>query len=64
MVISKKRHAALYKAISDPIMDLRVANNGGISIEEIDQNLLNLEREIYNRIKVVLDLHKGPQGNS
>ena len=60
MIISAKRHDKLYKAISDPIMDLRVINtkNRLMTVEEMDQKLFNLEMEIYRKIRDALDLHK------
>ena len=58
MVISEKRHKELYSAISDPIMELRIISNSGLSIEAMDRKLSDLESEIYNRIRKALDLHK------
>lgn len=61
MIISEKRHKKLYNAFSDPIMGLRIENNGGMSIEEMDEKLFKLEIEIHKRIVAALDLHKAPQ---
>ena len=60
MRISRKKHAELYKSIYDPIMDLRVSNEGG-SIEDrrdMDDRLFKLENEIYRRIAATLNLPK------
>jgi len=58
MIIGEKRHKELYSAISDPIMDLRIKNNGGMTIEEMDEKLFALETAIYKRITTALDLQK------
>lgn len=58
MQISKKRHSALYSAISKPIVTLRIENGSGFSIEEMDKKLLELENKIYQRVAMALDLHK------
>jgi len=58
MIISEKRHAKLYKAISDPIMDLRIKNNAGFTIEKMDKKLFDLEIEIHKQIVKALDLHR------
>jgi hypothetical protein len=58
LVISEKRHAELYNSIYAPIMDLRVKNSMGMSSEELDSCLYDLNEEIYARIRSALDLHK------
>ena len=59
MVISEKRHRELYDSISNPIMDLRIKQSGGMTIEEMDKCLFALETAIYKRVAKALDLYKG-----
>jgi len=58
MIISKERHKELYKAISTPIVELRVKASGGCSIELMDNSLRELESTIYHNVAKVLDLHR------
>lgn len=58
MRISKERSLSLYcSAILDPIMALRIENNGGLSIEEMDEKLFKLEKEIWRRVCRELNLN-------
>ena len=56
MRISDKKAAATYEAISKPITDLRVENNGGLSIEEMDKRLFDLEQKIWINVVDSLNL--------
>ena len=60
MKISQKKRSELYKAIADPIMDLRLKNQHGSANDrrKMDDHLFNLEREIYDKIKNVLNLSR------
>ncbi len=57
MKISEKRHANLYRAISNPIIDLRVRHSMG-EVKDLDEELFVLENRIYKEIKEVLELQK------
>ncbi|PCH98479.1 MAG: hypothetical protein COB84_01825 [Rhodobacteraceae bacterium] len=56
--ISEAKHSELYKAISGPIMDIRIENCTGMTGKEMDEKLFKLEIEIYNRINKTLNLTK------
>lgn len=57
MRLSDKRKSALYSALSDPIMELRVdANREGMTREQLDRRLFTLEQHIWRRIKRALDM--------
>jgi hypothetical protein len=58
MNITRNKAISLYKAISDPIIDLRVENSSSFSIEEMDEKLFELEKEIAERVRVALNLKK------
>jgi hypothetical protein len=55
MKISKKRNKKLYRAIINPIMDLRVKNARGL-VKDFDEELFVLENRIYKEIKEALNL--------
>ena len=59
--MSEKRRTALYKAIMDPIMDLRVTNSIAsrgqpLTSEEIDKGLYDMENRIWRRVCAALEL--------
>jgi len=64
MRISKKRKLALYSAISNPIMDLRVLlvqqfknhNQLGKYYESLDRKLFNLEVDINQLVDTALGI--------
>lgn len=62
MNISGNKRDALYDAIHDPIMDIRVkvgiARKDGklLTIEEIDELLFSLPTEVWERQKEVLSI--------
>lgn len=60
MKLSDKRQAALYSAISGPIMDERVRIRSSMLSDAnrsaLDDNLFRLEQEIWRRVKAALDL--------
>ncbi len=57
MRVSDKNKTALYKTISDPIMDLRVEiATKSLSYENIDERLFRLETALYNRVKTALNI--------
>jgi hypothetical protein len=58
MKISEDKAKKLYKSISDPIMETRIAVYSGASLEEIDKILFDLETEISNNVDKVLNLTK------
>lgn len=55
MNISEKRHEKLYKAVSNPIMSLRVKSGMG-NVKDLDEELFVLENRIYKEIKEALNL--------
>jgi hypothetical protein len=57
MRISAKRHEKLYRAIADPIMDLRVKHSMG-EVKNIDADLFVLVNRIHKEIKEALELTK------
>lgn len=62
MIISKERHSELYKAIADPIMDLRIKLSASIA-DDMDIKLDKLEIDIYIRIIKVMNLQKSAKLN-
>lgn len=56
MKLSDKNKSRLYKAASDPITDLRIKQNGGLSIKEMDNELFLLEQKIWRNVKQVLNI--------
>jgi len=57
MKISEKRFTELYRAISNPIMELRVKHKMG-DVTDIDEELFVLENRIYKEVKEALNLTK------
>ena len=57
MKISEKRHTKLYRAISNPITDLRVKHTMG-EVEDLDLELFALQNRIHKEIKEALELTK------
>lgn len=55
MRMSEEKRAALYEAIRDEVMDLRIkyANDKGV---DMDSELFNLEMAIWRRVKSVLNI--------
>ncbi len=60
MRISEERHAILYSALSNPIMELRIAlmDKSTIDVNELDGKLFRLELEIHKRIKKALNIQE------
>lgn len=58
MEISEKRHKEFYKAIDDPITDLRVELINGLSKEQLDDRLFNLTLRIHKNLVTALNLRK------
>jgi hypothetical protein len=61
MRVSEKRASALYAAVRDPIVDLRVwvQSRGPLSAAETDRALYDLEAQIWQRLNAALNLeHK------
>ena len=58
MVISEKKKIEAYEAISEPIMDLRVAMRGKGEVDPLvhDSDLFRLEIEIWRRLKLALNI--------
>lgn len=62
MDISEPRKAALFKAISDPIMKRRISVAmsqevlGTDNTKELDELFYKLEREIWNKVKEALEI--------
>ena len=56
MNISEKRKTALYEAIAEPITQLRIENNAGFSIEEMDEQLFRLQHEIWRGVHKTLGI--------
>lgn len=59
MLISEERKTDLYNDIAEPLMDLRIANRRleGMSQEQIDRALFDLENKIWRRVKATLRIH-------
>jgi len=57
MKISEKRFTELYRAIINPIMELRVKQKMG-DVTDIDEELFVLENRIYKEVKEALNLTK------
>jgi|TARA_R110002096_G_scaffold262406_2_gene455887 hypothetical protein len=55
MQISKKTQIKLYRAVWDPLMDLRVKNAQG-KVVNLDEELFVLENRITKEIKKALNL--------
>jgi len=59
--MSEPRKAALYKAISDPIMKRRISVAmsqevlGSENVKELDEVFYKLEREIWKNVKKTLE---------
>ena len=66
MDISEQRKAALYKAISDPIMKRRISAAmskdalGASNAKKLDEVFYKLEREIWTDVKKVLEISDTP----
>lgn len=66
MEISEPRKAALYKAISDPIMKRRISVAmsqevlGTANAKQLDELFYKLEREIWTQVKDALDISDTP----
>lgn len=66
MEISEQRKAALYKAISDPIMKRRISAAmsqevlGAANAKKLEEVFYKLEREIWNDVKEVLEIADTP----
>lgn len=59
MIISEEEHFKLYKALSNPIMDLRLdALNKVFSPGLWDEKLFELETLLYTSVRQALDLHR------
>lgn len=58
MRLSEKKRNALYAAISDPVMDLRLAvqKYGAPSGEHLDARLFKMQSDIWRQIHEVLGL--------
>ena len=62
MEISEPRKAALFKAISDPIMKRRISVAmsqevlGTANTKQLDELFYKLERDIWNQVKAALDI--------
>ncbi len=57
MKLSDKKQGDLYNAIADPIIDLRVESQRGLSIENMDSRLFNMQQEIWRRVHKALNLY-------
>jgi hypothetical protein len=58
--ISETKASEVYAAISDPITDLRIKQNRGMTIEEMDERLFNLQSEIWRKVHKALNLETNP----
>lgn len=59
MKISEKKKTELYKAIHEPIMQLRIRQNAGFSIEQMDEKLYALNNEIWKEVIKTLNIDDG-----
>lgn len=58
MKVSEKSGSALFSAISDPIMELRISDEGG-RVKDMDGELFKLQLEIHRRVCAVLAIVEG-----
>jgi len=60
MKISQKNKSALYGAIREPIIDLRIkhrrSNSDTITINQFDDDMFQLEQKIWSEIKSALKI--------
>ena len=57
MKISEEKRQAVYNAIAETIMDLRVEiRMGNVGQEQIDGELFKLESTIWRKVKVALNI--------
>jgi hypothetical protein len=60
MKLSEDKKAALYKAVSDPIMDLRVENQTNTILkDDMDLKLFHLNNRIHLKVMEVLNIKEG-----
>ncbi len=59
MILSKHQVEQLEKSVTEPINVLRIAQSGGMTIEEMDDRLAALQAEILNNIVKNLNLLMG-----
>jgi len=57
MKISEKRKSELYKAISDPIIGLRIKHCIDGSTEDLDKDLFELEKIIWKDVIKTLNIN-------
>ena len=58
MKLSEKKKQELYNVTDRVVMNLRVKQNSGLSIEEMDEELFKLQSEIWRKIKEVLNIER------
>lgn len=60
MKISDKRASALYEAIREPVMTMRLSYTKArpISADELDARLFKLEQEIWREVRKALNLSR------
>ena len=57
MRVSDERKTKLYKAISDPLMRLRInVATGQLNQKQVDEALFRLETILYNDVKKTLNI--------
>lgn len=61
MKMSETRRSELYRAISDPIMELRLTyyRKRRVNADELDKELFELEQKVWRKVHDVLNL-EGP----
>lgn len=56
MKMSEKKRSAIYEAIANPIMDLRISLEREYNQDSLDQKLFKLEQQIWTKLKIALGL--------
>ena len=56
MKMSDKKIQRVYNAISENIVNLRIQNSSGLSIEEMDEKLFKLQSKIWKDVVQALNL--------
>jgi len=54
--MSDKKIQRVYNAISENIVNLRIQNSSGLSIEEMDEKLFKLQSKIWKDVVQALNL--------
>lgn len=50
MIVSEKRAIKIFKSVTKPVRNLIVVNASGLSIEDMEQKLIELEAQILKNL--------------